>query len=218
MSIVAEFTIPVTALPGGAVLESMPEIRIELERVVPTDDAILPYFWVFGTNADDFVTRMEAESEIDTLRVLTERDDVILFEAEWTPTAPIIDGITHLQATIMDATGTAERWCFQVRATDRERLATFQRLFNDQGIAIELNRIYDLSEAVEIDRRVTGNQRETLVTAYHEGYFDEPRQVTQQDLAEQFDISRRAVSSRLRRGIRNLVSTTLVDSGDSRRP
>lgn len=47
------------------------------------------------------------------------------------------------------------------------------------------------------------------MAALEEGYFDKPRAVTQADLAERFDISRRAVAERLRRGTRNLVAETL---------
>jgi predicted DNA binding protein len=49
-----------------------------------------------------------------------------------------------------------------------------------------------------------------LLAAYKAGYYDDQRRVSQRDLAETFDISPRAVSKRLRRGTRNLISATLV--------
>lgn len=42
MSIVAEFTIPADALPGGDVLTDLPETVLELERIVPTAENALP--------------------------------------------------------------------------------------------------------------------------------------------------------------------------------
>lgn len=212
MAIVAEFTIPPDAIPGGSTLESLPDVRIELERVVPTDDAVLPYFWVFGARSEEFLEHARDEPGIVDLRTLTELPNGALFEAEWRPDEAVIEGIKQLRATIMDARATADGWEFQVRAAGRERLLGFQRVFTDQGIPVELDRIYNLAEVAETKRPLTADQQETLVVAYREGYFDEPRRATQADLAQRFDVSRRAVSNRLRRGTRNLVAATLVDS------
>jgi len=50
MVTVAEFTVPSEAVPSGAIFESFPTLTVELERVVPTDDAIVPYAWVRGVD------------------------------------------------------------------------------------------------------------------------------------------------------------------------
>lgn len=211
MAIVAEFSIPADAIPGGRTLASLPGVRIELEHIVPTTDSVLPFFWVFGAEAGEFLDHAASEPEIANLRVLSETDSAVLFEAEWTADAPVIAGIERLQPTILDATGTVDGWEFQVRATSRERLADFQRVFSDEGIPVELRRVSNFSEMVETQRPLTDAQEELLVAAYHEGYFDEPRRATQGDLAERFDVSSRAISNRLRRGLRNVVGSTLVE-------
>ena len=46
--------------------------------------------------------------------------------------------------------------------------------------------------------------------AYRAGYFEQPRETTQDELGECFGISHRAVPDRLRRGIRNLIAQTLL--------
>lgn len=210
MAIVAEFTIPPEAIPGGKTLTDMPEVRIELERIVPAHESALPFFWMFGADSDEFLAEFRTEPNIEEIDVLADIERAALFRATWTPDDAVIRGIRRLRATIMEATGTAEQWRFQVRADDRERLLDFQRIFRDQDIPVQLERIYDLSEVLDTDRPLTDEQRETLRVAYERGYFDRPRRVTQAELGEHFGVSSQAIATRLQRGTRNLVQKMLV--------
>jgi hypothetical protein len=56
---------------------------------------------------------------------------------------------------------------------------------------------------------LTPEQRTTLVSAVHGGYYDIPRGMSTQDLADEYDISDQAITERLRRGIASLVTHTL---------
>lgn len=211
MSIVAEFSLPPQAIPGGETLEAVPEATIKLERLVPAGDAALPFFWVFDADPEEFLDELCSEPEIEAIEVLAEVEVSALFQAEWTPDADVIRRIQNLEVTILDATGTSDGWTFQIRAQDRERLGAFKQIFTSQGIDVEIRRIYSFAELMEGDRLLTAEQRKTLLLAYQRGYFDEPRAVTQSDLGDEFDISGRAVSNRLRRGTRNLIISTLLD-------
>lgn len=214
MSCVGEFSIPPESLPFGETLLANPDIRVEIERIVPTDETALPFFWVWGSEPELFMEAAEDEPDVAETRMLEEVENGALFRAEWSPTAEIISGLKDLEATIIDSEGTAERWKFEVRAEERERFIEFQQVFQEQGIAISLERLYDLADVVEGGQRtLTPKQRETLLTAYQEGYFEKPREVTQEELAEEFSVSPRAVSERLRRATRNLIETTLLPAG-----
>lgn len=46
MATIAEYTIPAESFPLGSVFKEFPDVEVELERVVPTNKAIIPYFWV----------------------------------------------------------------------------------------------------------------------------------------------------------------------------
>ena len=54
-------------------------------------------------------------------------------------------------------------------------------------------------------------QRETLALAVNEGYFETPREVTLDELAEQLDVPRSTVSYRLRRAVGEVVSNFVQD-------
>lgn len=211
VSIVAEFSLPRDAIPGGETLAEMPDATVQLERLVPTGEAALPFFWVFDADPDRFLDGLRTEPGVADVDVLTELELSALFEVTWKPDVAVVDGFREMQATILDATGTSDGWTFQVRARDRECLGVFRQLFTSRGVDVEIRRIYDFAELMEGDQLLTPEQRKTLLLAYQRGYFDEPRQVTQAELGEQFGISGRAVSNRLRRGTRNLITSTLLD-------
>ncbi|WP_331234026.1 helix-turn-helix domain-containing protein [Natronorarus salvus] len=215
MSVVAEFTVPAEALPGGDALVEMPDVRIEIERIVPTQEAALPFFWVWGEQPERFMERAGMEPNVADVDLLERFDGGALFRAEWSPEAELIEGIKRLNATIIEATGTSDHWRFEVRTQDPEAFTSFQEVFEQQGISVHLQRLYDLAELVEGDTQpVTPKQRETLLTAYREGYYDNPREISQAELGAHFGISNRAVSDRLRRGTRNLIAMRLFESSD----
>ena len=215
MSFVAEFTIPPDVLPFGDTLKAYPDMRIEVERIVPTHESALPFFWVWGHDPEIFMDAAETEPEVKETRLLESVENGGLFRAEWSPDATIIKGFKQLAVTIVESEGTSDRWRFEVRAQDRNTFREFQEIFQDQGVPISLTRLYDLAELVEGDRQtLTPKQRETLLQAYQTGYFDKPRKVTQSELGEQLGVSYRAISERLRRGTRNLIAATLLPSAD----
>jgi len=57
---------------------------------------------------------------------------------------------------------------------------------------------------------LTDQQREALVAAYENGYFQVPRSVSMDDLASEFGISDSALSQRIRRGTAALIAETIA--------
>jgi predicted DNA binding protein len=56
---------------------------------------------------------------------------------------------------------------------------------------------------------LTEKQHEAVLLAYRMGYFDSPRQAGLAEIAAELDISRQALASRLRRGLRHIVGNAL---------
>jgi hypothetical protein len=57
---------------------------------------------------------------------------------------------------------------------------------------------------------LTDEQRETLLAAYEQGYFAEPRETSLEELADSFDLSASAVGGRINRGLKALIGAALV--------
>jgi predicted DNA binding protein len=60
---------------------------------------------------------------------------------------------------------------------------------------------------------LTPDQREALVLALNRGYFATPSEVTLDELADELDISRQALSTRIRRGNESILREVLLSTG-----
>lgn len=122
----------------------------------------------------------------------------------------MVEGIIESKATLLEVRHHGGVWLFRLRSPDREAVADLQRYCADNDIDLTLNWIRTLTE-VEAGKHygLTDDQRGTIRAAFAAGYFDDPRETTLEELAGEFDVSPRAVSKRMRRGLRNLVAATV---------
>jgi len=58
-------------------------MRIELERLVPTSDAVMPFLWVRGADHATFEQRVRENPAIGTVDALDRADDWVLYRVEW---------------------------------------------------------------------------------------------------------------------------------------
>jgi predicted DNA binding protein len=206
MSTVADFTVPAASLALGQVLEGIPGVTVELERVVPTKEAMVPYFWVYGDADEDVVDAFGTHPHVESLKVVDEVDGGLLLRVDWQPEVDgILRAFSDLDLVLLSAEGDAEAWTFEVRVQDRSALTEFQAYCAERDIPISITRLLTLSELPAGDESLTDAQREALVAAYEAGYFDSPREATLSEVAEGIGISRQALADRLRRGHRTLL-------------
>lgn len=68
MSVILEFTVDNEAFEFGRVLAVSPEMHIELERVVPTGDTLMPFLWVSGADSAGFEESVRDHDAVRELR------------------------------------------------------------------------------------------------------------------------------------------------------
>lgn len=212
MTRLAEFTLAAGDFPLGRVFERWPEATLELDRVVPSGDTVMPYFWVRDPGADmaGVLAVFEDVTELRSVRLMDDLGERGLFRAEWEPAyIGIMGAIAEAGVTVVAAHGSADGWVFELRATDGDQLRVFREYCDRHDIDAELTRLSRVTGSD--DAGLTPAQREALTAAYEWGYYDEPRRTDQTDLAERLGVSRQALAGRLRRGHRGLIETTLVD-------
>ncbi|ELY54069.1 helix-turn-helix domain-containing protein [Natronolimnohabitans innermongolicus] len=213
--------LPLAEIPLGAVLERDFARRIEFERVVPSDGDTVPFFWLWDV-ADDGVEEAIRETEmVRSLEEISRTAAGRLYRAEWSESIEgFVRSVGEIGVTITAGNGTSSGWEFELRFADREQVRTFQTYCEERGVDLEIVRIYTVREGTPgagtgngngaTDYGLTDEQRETLQRAYAEGYFDRPRGVTQSELAEEFGVGQRSISSRLRHGLGTLVGSTVA--------
>lgn len=214
MATVAEFTVGGADFPLGRIFDELPEVTVELDRLVPTNKAILPYFWVWGADMDSVVDVLTGQPEIRAATLVDEVEGGGLFRAEWDEeTEGILTAIANSEVVLTRGDGTGERgnWVFEFRVEALEHLSEFQHYCREHEIDVTPNRVYSLAEMRGGgEYNLTPEQHETLVLAFNEGYYNDPRETNLEALADILDITRPSVSSRLQRGYRNLIGSTLI--------
>lgn len=213
MATIADFRLPVDEFPLGYAITADPGVRVELERIVPAEEDVMPFFWVWHCSDYEQFERIALETRaIRSLEEVSRTDAGRLYRARWAEAVEgLVRGVARTGVTILDGRGTSEGWRFELRFAERGDIRTFQQYCHDNGLSVNLRRVYTPRErSVGEAYQLTDDQLETIRTAYERGYFDEPQGVTQTELAEEFDISQRAVSRRLRRGLSRLVGNTVA--------
>ena len=83
MATEATFTIPSDQFPLGTLFEQLPGVTVELERIIPAQDVVIPYFWVRGTNVDDIEDAFLDHAGVENIRLVDSVDDEYLLRVEW---------------------------------------------------------------------------------------------------------------------------------------
>ena len=211
MATEATFTVATDEFPLGTIFESVPNVTVELERIVPGDSVVIPYFWVRGVNIDDMEAAFSDHSGVKTIRLIDSVEDEYLLRVEWdSDHVGILSTLAETQVPLISAVGTNKEWAFELRGDNRSDLADFQRLCRERDIPVTLTALHALTPVeTATESALTDPQHELLVLAYERGYFNSPRDVTMEELGDELGISQQAVASRLRRGIRRILGQTL---------
>lgn len=212
MATVVVVRLPLEAFSLGRPIESGLARRIELERIVPGSEGVFPFFWVWGADGERSADAIRESSAVRSLEEVSRAEDGRLYRAEWNDAVEgFVAGVGEIGATILLGRATSEGWRFELRFAERDRIREFQTYCRDNEVPIEIERLYTVREGESGGGyELTDAQRETLRRAYARGYFEQPQAVTQSELADEFDISQRAVSRRLQRGLSRLVGTTVA--------
>lgn len=190
------------------------ESHIELEGVIPRSSGnTLVLVRVGGSSIDRMVNVFEDSPMVEGLRLL-EEDTPALVEIEFSE--PFIGMILAEHGISLQSIVSNESEC---RVTVRippsqdanEAVKTVSSIYDDVSLLrkredIQADGPHRSLEDEFLDR-LTPRQREVIQTAYLRGYFDSPKQVNGDELAEIFDFSRSAFHHHVRESERKLFET-----------
>lgn len=213
MSIISEFTVPAEQFALYETLCTSPEITVEVERVVAHGpDRIMPYFWTSGEDYEAFEASAKDDPSVENLTRVDETEDAVLYRANWVrDVESIIYAYTETGAILLDATGQDEYWELRLRFDSQEDLAQLTEFIEENEIEFDLTRLYEPSRpTTESHVPLTEIQEETIRAGLKSGYYEIPRETTPSELADQFGITRQAISNRFRRAHRALAEDAVV--------
>ncbi len=218
MSVIAEFSVSASEFILGKALQQSTSLTVEIDKMVPVESGTIPYFWVLGEDREGFDAVLEREPELEEFAVVDTVETRALYRTRWDLSADaFVRAMVEHDAALQEADGDAESWRFQLRFPDSHALSAFHTACRDAGVSLRVERLYNPIEPQVVDTRdLTEAQRDLIVRAYDEGYFDVPRKITLAELAEKLGISDQAVNERLRRGLSALIGSTLESGPPSR--
>ena len=160
-----------------------------------------------GLRGDSTVSEFERVIEIGAGKAI--------YSVEYTDDAKVLSPvISAANGVILDMENDGLGWVLTVWMPERTDLVQLWDYAQGNDIDIELLRVNEYDGLDEADAGLTDSQREALLVAVEAGYFEEPRDATLGDVAADLDISQPAASGLLRRGIKRLVVSSLMDDGD----
>ncbi len=148
-------------------------------------------------------------------RVIETRDGEAIYSFEYTDEAKVLSPvISAANGVILDMKNQGIAWILTVWMPERTGLAPLWDYAQRNDIDIELLRVNEYASIGNTDGGLTDSQREALLVAFERGHFEEPRDATLAEVAADLDISQPAASGLLRRGIKRLISSSLLDEDE----
>jgi len=203
--------------PDLALTRTIENVSAVTIRVVPhsaTDpETGLFFFRVRDGDFAAFESALETDPTVEESSLVIESETDRVYRLRHTAETELLSPtVARVGGLMLEARSRDGGWVVRLQLPDREALADLWAYCEDQGMAFELERLYRQGAwESEGATGLTEAQREALLTAFEEGYFEEPRETSQQEVADLLGISSTAAGGRIRRGMSKLIETTLAD-------
>ncbi|MDS0477562.1 helix-turn-helix domain-containing protein [Natrinema sp. 1APR25-10V2] len=207
MTSIADIEIPADGTGTGQLFEDVPSLSCEMERVIASSGHGL---WLSGPSQSEIEDALDEADAIGTYSQISSDEDRWLYDIEFEPdTVDPFEIVLEEGGTVLSASASNGTWLLSVRVVDRESVSSLYDRLDDNDVTPTIVRLFDLAEETHSQCGLTTRQYETLVAAIDHGYFEIPREVSMQELSEELGISHQALSERLRRAYRALVTSEL---------
>ncbi|MFP8951683.1 helix-turn-helix domain-containing protein [Natrialbaceae archaeon A-arb3/5] len=209
MSTIAELRLPFPDTTLETAFEYAPDATFELESSV---SKTRPCLWVSDVSLGLAREAFDADPSVEAYELVVETDSRLLFDVTFEDGAGIDqlwDPLLADGGSLLEAWGADGWWQVRVRFPDRDALCNAYDRLVDQGINADLRRVTNVTESDDPETRLTPEQREALEAALEHGYFEIPRRISMEELADELGISHQALSERFRRAYETLVDEEL---------
>jgi hypothetical protein len=191
----------------GELLESAPSLACEVEPGIVSNGYDVQFS---GLSREELEATLTAASTIEEHTLLNGSEDKWLYNLEFTPEAiDIFELVVEAHGTVLDASAADGSWMLTVRVQERSDASPIYTKFEEHDLEPTVISLFETDAETHAETGLTESQYETLVAAIDHGYFKIPRDVSMQELSDELDISHQALSERLRRAYRALVTSEL---------
>lgn len=198
--------------------EAVPNMKLQQEtfRIVSREPQLM--VWAWGDDFDAFEAALADDSTIADYQHLGGLQEKQLYQLTFLKERAkehLYPVVLEQNIMVIRSTITSDGVDLVARFPSREAIATFHDACRERDIEFHLEQLYreepdDPSEQFGL----TPAQREVLIQAHKRGYFNEPRNVTLEELAQEMGVSSSPLGRRLRRGLDTLIDQTIRSNRD----
>ncbi|MFY4813551.1 helix-turn-helix domain-containing protein [Haloarcula sp. AONF1] len=214
MSITTKIHIEHERLALVPTLQNLEDIAIRVITQGNTDpgSTVFP-FLIEYRDRDRLEEMLDADPTVQIYELVDWTDQTGIYYIEHTPETKLISSVvTDVNGFLVHTETKGNGWLVRLLLPDREALNTIWEYANENDISLDIIEIYGNTDTGgESSYGLTDEQRIALTTAYENGYFGEPRDISLNEVADEIGLSSTAMSGRLRRGMRNLIAATIID-------
>ncbi|WP_114578758.1 helix-turn-helix domain-containing protein [Saliphagus sp. LR7] len=220
MTTVTELALPSEDLALSRTLEALPQLEVRVKSVVTESSSqVMPLVWISGESKADLEEALAADSSVDQFDHLLEDTEA----EEWLYRIEYDSGVEEMRSaifvndgTILDAQCAANHWTFRLLFPERDDLSEAVTELESQGIDIDIRRMVEAGRNADLEATaaLTESQEKAITEAYKQGYYDVPRQISLEELANDLGISHQALSERLRRANKVLAGEEISNPKD----
>lgn len=217
MSITVKSYIEHDKLALTPTLRSATDINIEVITQANTDpDSNVFPFLIEYDDRDELDAFLAEDPTVDNYELVDASDGTYIYYIDHTDDTELLSPVvTSVNGFMLRAETKCRGWFIQLQLPDRDALTTIWEYTEDCGMDFDIIEVYgNAGTASDISFGLTEEQIAALKTAYKCGYFSEPREMDLSEVADEIGVSSTAMSGRLRRGMRNLVSAALMEDED----
>ena len=217
MTVFTGLEAPASSFLLGDAMAARPDVIVDCERLVPSEQSPLPYLWANGSDLDEFEEALAGDPTVSSVELVETFSDDRLYRVGWTQQrGSLYDAVRERQSTLLEASGSDGTWSLKLRFPSTDELVRFQEFCERHDAVFEVVRVRNLTAPKQGQYGLTVPQREALLTALDGGYFEIPRETTLEDIADALGVSPGATSERLRRAHANVLKNTVAVGRSSR--
>lgn len=202
-------------LPLVPTIRALPEVELGVFSNAATDPEHDVYtFWIEASDFDAVEQALSEDHTVADYSVILEAGKRKTCSIEYSDDVTLITpGVVEVGGLTLEARSYTNGWLIHLQLQDHDDVFSLNEYAEEHGIHLDLLELTQNDERDELQGYgLTESQREALVSAYVQGYYDYPRNTMLEELASTLDISSTAVSGRLRRGSARLIKEVLVES------
>ena len=212
MATVTRAAIPADEFALRQTLANLPEANFECERIVESgNEAVMPLIWARDVDQEALESQLDDDPDVDEYSLLADFGTEMLYRMVWVDHVRLVmEMVTTLEATVMNAYSDGTRWELRILYPDREALSRTNEFCESHGLTFDVLHVREMDGEPSGRFGLTQEQYVALTNACEQGYYSVPRETDLDELAKELNISHQALSERLRRGTEVLIEEALL--------